>query len=146
MGGVAYRLPTGLLDRAARTPERAWTLTSCRALRRVYLTVPVGGVDITPSREALRDTDRTVRTVGAALAELPDQVLGVVQRAIASAPDLPGAGWAAGRYADRLDLAPLLPWDRLTKAARRRRLSGSVAIHTRVMVPAGYDNDEWMPA
>lgn len=113
MGGVAYRLPTGLLDRAARTAERARTLTSCRALRRVYLTVPVGGVDITPSREALRDTDRTVRAVRTALAELPEQVLDVVQQAIASAPDLPGAGWAAGRYADRLDLAPLLPWDRL---------------------------------
>ena len=137
MGGVAYRLPTSLLTRAARSAEQARTLTSCRALRRVYLTVPVGGVDITPSREALRDTDRTVRAVRVGLAALPGRVLSVVQQAIGDAADLPAAAWAAGRYADRLDLAPLLAWDRLTHAGQPIPPTAHVPLPTFCLGPRG---------
>ena len=50
-----------------------------RGYRSVYATVPIGAVDITPSREGLRDTPRTLLAVRDVLDSLPGRLAAQVQ-------------------------------------------------------------------
>jgi hypothetical protein len=62
MGGISYPLPDAVIN---SLPNRQLNVvrTVQQSRARVYLTVPIGAVDITPSREALRVTDKTTTTI-----------------------------------------------------------------------------------
>jgi hypothetical protein len=96
MGGVGYRVSEALLAGAARDDQSLTRLVG--ALRaagtRLYGQVEIGAVDITPSREALRDTDKTIRTVRQVLAAVRDGIAAAVQAELDSHPDIARAGFA----------------------------------------------------
>ena len=83
MGAVGYPVRTAILHKVAsvlRKDERpgaafATALASWGADNDVFLTVPIGGVDIAPSREDLRDTNRTVEALGAIFDRVADEIL-----------------------------------------------------------------------
>lgn len=62
MGGVCYKLPASIISKLPRNHRE--TVNNLRwSSVHVYMTIPVGAADVTPSREGLRDTDKTVRTI-----------------------------------------------------------------------------------
>lgn len=62
MGGIPYTLSQDVVNALEyRTRTIVQRIQNSQAL--VYLTVPLGGVDITPSREQLRITDKTLATI-----------------------------------------------------------------------------------
>ena len=87
MGGVGYPVDAAILrlaqqDQGKHVARLAETLGS----RHVLVEAIVGDADITPSREALRDTDRTVQYVRDALIEFAATVRNRVINHVADAP------------------------------------------------------------
>jgi hypothetical protein len=115
MGGVGYPLPRALLLRAVRDKDapEARAALGTHGFRSVYATVPIGAVDITPSREGLRDTARTVRAVRSVLDALPDLLATQVQAELDAAGTATQAAWLLAGYQRALD-KHLLPTARLT--------------------------------
>jgi hypothetical protein len=62
MGGVSYKLNQSAIN-SLTTPTRAWLSGLSRSHAVFYIDVPIGSVDITPSREDLRVTPTTTATV-----------------------------------------------------------------------------------
>ena len=114
MGGVGYRVSETVLSGAARDdPSLTRLIASLRAAgARLYGRVAIGAVDITPSREALRDTDTTIHAVRRVLVAVRDGIAAAVQAELDSHPDIARAGFA---------LATIRP--RIAGAARHRRPS-----------------------
>jgi hypothetical protein len=104
MGGVGYRVNETLLAGAARDDQSLTRLVG--ALRaagsRLYGQVEIGAVDITPSREALRDTDKTIRTVRQVLVSVRDGIAAAVQAELDSHPDIARAGFALATIRPRI--------------------------------------------
>lgn len=115
MGGVSYPLPLSLLMRAVRAEDvpQVRAALGARGYRSVYATVPIGAVDITPSREGLRDTSRTLRTVRDMLDTMPARLAAQVQSELDAADSATKAAWVLAGYQRTLD-KHLLPWAELT--------------------------------
>ena len=112
MGGVGYLVSDSLMIRAARDDQSLARLVgSLRAnATRLYVQVDIGAVDITPSREALRDTDKTLRSVKLGLLALRDGIVPAVQAELDSQPDMARAGFVLATVRPRLaGLHDLLP-------------------------------------
>jgi hypothetical protein len=87
MGGIPYTLPSSVVDALEYRPRTiVQNIVNSQAL--VYLTVPIGAVDITPSREELRNTDKTVATVNAMADKFHLALGGWVSDQIAGEPTL----------------------------------------------------------
>ncbi|ACV79014.1 ATP-binding protein [Nakamurella multipartita] len=71
MGSVAYPLPASAVHAVRERAGGTWHVHDGRPGLTVFL--PIGSVDITPSREAVRDTSRSIDTVAAALRNLPER-------------------------------------------------------------------------
>lgn len=75
MGGIPYPSSPAMLRMAARrndnttAQELIETLADNRTSLRLLAFVPVGGVDITPSREDLRDTPRTIAVLARVISD-----------------------------------------------------------------------------
>lgn len=90
MGGVPYPLQNALLDQLSS--RELWNDLSARNVSYV-LEVPIGAVDIAPSREELKTTARTLNYVESRLSDLNEAFNKWIGSQIASAPTL----WDAGR-------------------------------------------------
>lgn len=62
--------------------------------KRLVVTVPIGAVHFTPSREGLQDSERTQKAIADALEGFQKEVAAVVHDAITGAPDRPSAARA----------------------------------------------------
>lgn len=85
MGSVAYPLPGSAVSTVRERVDGDWRSWGDRPGLVVF--VPIGAVDITPSREGVRDTERTIATVARALADLPGRFARALDKIIADAPD-----------------------------------------------------------
>jgi len=85
MGNVSYPPPDGFQSDA---------VDSLPADKRLVVTVPIGAVHFTPSREGLQDSDRTRAAIHAALEDFQSEVAAAVKDAIEGAPDRPAAARA----------------------------------------------------
>ena len=72
MGGVGYRLPGSAVNAVRDRLGAAWSTWGDAPRLTVFM--PIGSVDITPSREAVRDTDRTIHAVADALTNLNQHI------------------------------------------------------------------------
>lgn len=93
MGGIPYPATAAIIEQAARATEntqmqQAFTALADRRYNRLDLIafVPVGGVDITPSREDLRDTPRTITALVGILTEYLAQYRAAAERAVSAEP------------------------------------------------------------
>ena len=104
MGGVGYRVSETVLSGAARDdPSLTRLVASLRAAgARLYGRVAIGAVDITPSREALRDTDTTIHAVRRVLVAVRDGIAAAVQAELDSHPDIARAGFALATIRPRI--------------------------------------------
>jgi len=104
MGGVGYRVSETVLSGAARDdPSLTRLVASLRAAgARLYGRVAIGAVDITPSREALRDTDTTIHAVRRVLVEVRDGIAAAVQAELDSHPDIARAGYSLATIRPRI--------------------------------------------
>ena len=86
MGGIPYPVSNEIFRRLRETNYKAWNTSDyvSRSRSRVFLIVPIGAVDITPSREELRDTNKTVETIA-------DKILSYSQMV---------SGWASKEISD----------------------------------------------
>lgn len=75
MGSVAYPLPSSAVQEVRRRTSASWP-TYGEASPGLLIEVPIGAVDITPSRESIRDTERSLQAVSAVLRKLPDALRG----------------------------------------------------------------------
>lgn len=127
MGGVGYPLPLALLMRAVRTEDvpQVRAALGARGYRSVYATVPIGAVDITPSREGLRDTPRTLRAVREVLDSLPARLAAQVQSELDAADSATRAAWVLAGYQRTLDKR-MLPWGDL--AYRGDRIGAPIPV------------------
>jgi hypothetical protein len=73
MGGIPYKLPDAVVY-TLESRQNTMVRTVQQSQARVYLTVPIGSVDITPSREELRVTDRTTATINALVEEFSENI------------------------------------------------------------------------
>ena len=69
MGGVGYKLNQSAIA-SLTYPVRSWLEDLSRSFAVFYVNVPIGAVDITPSREELRVTAHTTATLNDALTKL----------------------------------------------------------------------------
>ncbi len=83
MGNVSYPPPEGFEDEAIDSLPRD---------KRLVVTVPIGAVHFTPSREGLQD--RTRKAIHGALESFKSEVSAAVSEAITGAPDRPSAARA----------------------------------------------------
>ena len=104
MGGVGYRVSETVLSGATRDePSLTRLVASLRAAgARLYGRVDIGAVDITPSREALRDTDTTICAVRRVLIAVRDGITAAVQAELDSHPDIARAGFALATIRPRI--------------------------------------------
>lgn len=87
MGGIPYAIPPSVVNAMEyRTRTIVQTVQNSQAV--VYLSVPIGAVDITPSREELRNTDKTVAAVNAMVEKFHLALGSWVTAQIADAPTL----------------------------------------------------------
>lgn len=93
MGGVGYPVSRDILlrvseslDNAGRAGSRlAGNLASLWGTRSMYYTVNIGDVDIAPSRESLRDTNRTVACIENLIEATADRLLKSVEERVDAA-------------------------------------------------------------
>lgn len=114
MGGVSYPVPEQLINRAANRADlqRVGHLVVHRRCS-IYSHVAIGAVDITPSREALRDTDRTVQEIRSVLRCLHTEVAAAVGRRMDAEPTPAAAAWFLAGVGHRLGaLSERLPVER----------------------------------
>jgi hypothetical protein len=71
MGSVGYRLPSSAAATVRRRVGASWDVWDGEPGLVVF--VPIGSVDITPSREGIRDTDKSLTTIAAALNNMADR-------------------------------------------------------------------------
>lgn len=122
MGGIPYAASVAMLRAVARRitehrAARALALALCAKstpTRLVYIAA-IGEVDITPSREDLRDTPRTLDVLVRLLTSFEDSVVSAVQTALEAEPS---AMHASTRLAT---LGPFLPTGALTGGELRWR-------------------------
>ena len=93
MGPVTYPISRHILDKVSRyLDDQGMGEVSNLPLRLVdsstdmYVRVPIGGVIPAPSREALRDKDRTVHTIGAVFYGLHQDSVVKIQNEVDAAP------------------------------------------------------------
>lgn len=75
MGSVAYPLPSSAVYAVRERVQGSWP-TYGDAGPGLLIEVPIGAVDITPSRESIRDTERSLQAVSAVLRKLPAALRG----------------------------------------------------------------------
>ena len=83
MGSVAYPLPSSAVHAVRDRTGGTWHVHDGRPGLTVFL--PIGSVDITPSREAVRDTARSIDAIAAALRNLPERFRREIDRRTAAA-------------------------------------------------------------
>lgn len=86
MGSVAYPLPSSAVYTVRDRCKANWPTYGTQAPG-LLVTVPIGAVDITPSREGIRDTERSIAAISAALKPLQERLTAKITQAGASAPD-----------------------------------------------------------
>jgi hypothetical protein len=92
MGNVAYPASRDLLGKVAQalveTPAHKQALAlvdwSHSTTTSIYFKVPIGAVDIAPTREGLRDTSMTVKALAALVSEMVEQVSTKVRQSVES--------------------------------------------------------------
>lgn len=97
MGNVSYPVSSAVMRTAAAgngdaSEDLFWRLTQGQST--LFITAPIGSVDITPSREGLRDTDKTVSFIAAALLRSGTKITEYIQSALSSAPSFTHAALA----------------------------------------------------
>lgn len=85
MGSVAYPLPHSAVSSVRARAEGTWRSWGDHPGLAVF--VPIGAVDITPSREGVRDTERTIAAVAARLSDLPQRFGRALSAVLDAAPD-----------------------------------------------------------
>lgn len=85
MGNVAYPLPDSALPVVRARCGGSWAAGPGSGSPGLVVVLPIGSVDITPSREAVRDTDRTIDAVAAVLSNLTQRVHDELSRRITAA-------------------------------------------------------------
>lgn len=97
MGGVAYPVSSSIIDQVAGSTDdadRRKQITQFATMYQSHLTVGIGDVDITPSREGLRDTSKTVDRVTRALDAAITDVERVVSEKVQAQETFPDAAFA----------------------------------------------------
>lgn len=104
MGNVSYPAPDGYSNGA---------VDSLPDTKRLVVTVPIGAVHFTPSREGLQDSERTRDAIDTALEDFQNEIAAVVTEAIEDAPDRPSAARALieARAAFGKSNVPDLQWN-----------------------------------
>lgn len=104
MGNVSYPPPDGFSSEAVDSLPRD---------KRLVVTVPIGTVHFTPSREGLQDAERTRAAIHAALEDFQSEVAAAVTAAVEDAADRPGAARALieARAAFGKANVPELKWE-----------------------------------
>lgn len=90
MGNVGYPVGHGLLCRIrhGRDDEAVTRMLNRLSGSALLISTAIGSVDITPSREGLRDTPRTVAVIQDALTRASAELSGYTQKLISTAPSL----------------------------------------------------------
>lgn len=90
MGGIPYELPDAVISSlSGRQRQVARNVKMSKA--RAFLTVPIGAVDITPSREELRVTPKTTAAIDSLITKFENAIGPWVEGVIADASSLIGA-------------------------------------------------------
>lgn len=82
MGGVPYPLSTSLLSKVDHPKASSFGYYGMRGF---FFEIPIGSADIAPSREALRDTPRTLATLKDVFERLVESAQQAAEEAVASA-------------------------------------------------------------
>lgn len=128
MGGVAYSLPTSVVE--TLDYRQKTIVNNVRAsYAKVYLTVPLGAVDLTPSREDLRVTPMTTATLNDMVDRFHNALTPWITKQISDAPTLIAAIIAAD------DLRRKLP-NRMLSAGQGPTWHGKPLPSSTVKIPA----------
>lgn len=127
MGGVPYPVSDSLILAVLTNPTpRHAPIRGLLNRSSVYATVPIGAVDLAPSREALRDTERTITALWGILKALPSMVFTAIDARIGDAGTLADAAAELKAYRGLLaavgDLDKTFTWN-------------GQDVHTRICLP-----------
>lgn len=90
MGGIPYVVPSSVVDSlSGRARQVVYGIQ--QSWLNVYMVVPIGSVDITPSREELRVTSRTTATIDKLVEHFNTGLIPWISRQIEQAPTLVAA-------------------------------------------------------
>lgn len=102
MGGVSYKLTRATMETLPMN-QRGWLSSFGNSKARFYVNVPIGAVDITPSREDLRVTRHTTETVTDVVAKLMINVPKWITEELNSAPTFTDAAMRLRKIKDAMN-------------------------------------------
>lgn len=105
LGGIVYEIKADTLDEKSNSAQNSRFNELSRYFRNVYLNLPVGSVDLPPSREDLSYTDRTCAALHSAVEEFLLSLSASIQARVENAPNRATAG--AIIVAERAASAPV---------------------------------------
>ncbi len=111
VGNISYPLNEQMVRKAIGHDYRPRTYLLEVIIRKydMVLGINVGEVDVTPARESLRDTDRTIKAIAKRLADFVELATVDLLERIANAPTITHAAIIAGQETALLDYSKVIP-------------------------------------